>query len=78
LFALLTAKGYECLAAETPIQARARLISNHPDLIIIDHGLPGEDGASLAKVLKRISEVPVLCSPDDQKSPSLSMGTNFS
>jgi len=60
LSALLTGEGYECLAAETPIQARARLITNHPDLIIIDHGLPGEDGISLAKVLKGISNVPVL------------------
>jgi Response regulators consisting of a CheY-like receiver domain and a winged-helix DNA-binding domain len=61
LFALLTRNQYECFGAGTPIQARSRFIIEHPHLVIIDHGLPGEDGASLAAALKRIrNTTPVL------------------
>jgi DNA-binding response OmpR family regulator len=60
LFALLTTRGYECFGAETPIQARARFIIDRPNLVIIDHGLPGEDGALLATALKNIRNVPIL------------------
>jgi two-component system, OmpR family, phosphate regulon response regulator OmpR len=60
LFALLATRKYECYGAETPIQARARFIVERPDLVIIDHGLPGENGASLATALKNIRNTPVL------------------
>jgi len=62
LFALLsTKKDYLCYGAETPIQARARFMIERPDLVIIDHGLPGEDGASLATALKNIrNTIPIL------------------
>jgi DNA-binding response OmpR family regulator len=57
---LLAPAGYQCFAAKTPIEARSTFIKERPDLVILDHGLPGEDGATLATNLKRLGRVKVL------------------
>ncbi len=57
---LLAPAGYQCFAAKTPIEARSVFIKEGPDLVILDHGLPGEDGATLANNLKRLGKVKVL------------------
>ncbi|MGE5112995.1 MAG: response regulator transcription factor [Acidobacteriaceae bacterium] len=57
---LLTPAGYQCFAAKTPIEARSAFIMERPDLAILDHGLPGEDGATLASTLKRLGSIKIL------------------
>ncbi len=57
---LLSPAGYQCFTAKTPIEARIVFIQQGPDLVILDHGLPGEDGATLATNLKRLGSIKVL------------------
>jgi CheY-like chemotaxis protein len=39
-------------AASTTAEARERLATRHPDLILVDIQLPGQDGLSFARQLK--------------------------
>ncbi len=57
---LLAPAGYQCFTAKTPIDARSVFIKEGPDLVIVDHGLAGEDGATLATNLRRLGNVKVL------------------
>jgi DNA-binding response OmpR family regulator len=57
---LLAPNGYQCFAARTPIEARKFFITEIPDLAILDHGLAGEDGATLASTLKRLGGIKIL------------------
>jgi len=57
---LLAPAGYRCFVAKTPIEARSVSITEKPDLAILDHGLPGEDGATLASTLKRLGNIKIL------------------
>lgn len=57
---LLSPEGHQCFWAGTPIAARTLFITERPDLVIVDHGLPGEDGATLAANLKRLGKAKVL------------------
>ncbi len=57
---LLSPAGYQCFGAGTPIAARTLFITERPDLVILDHGLPGEDGGTLAANLKRLGNIKVL------------------
>lgn len=57
---LLTPEGHQCFGAGTPISARTLFITERPDLVIVDHGLPGEDGETLAGNLKKLGKTKVL------------------
>jgi DNA-binding response OmpR family regulator len=57
---LLAPAGYRCFTAKTPIEARSVFITEHPDLVILDHGLPGEDGTALAATFKRLGRIKIL------------------
>jgi two-component system, OmpR family, KDP operon response regulator KdpE len=52
--------GYCCIAASNFEEAERAFAANHIDLVVLDHGLPGIDGSSLAVHLKRIRPVTVL------------------
>ena len=60
LFFLLDANGFEFLGADNAVQAEAFLRSRKVDLVILDHGLPETDGATLAQQFKAIKNIPVL------------------
>ncbi len=60
LFFLLDANGFEFLGADNAAQAEAFLRSRKVDLVILDHGLPETDGATLAQRFKAIKNIPVL------------------
>jgi len=60
LFFLLDANGFEFVGADNAAQAEAFLRSRTIDLVILDHGLPETDGATLARQFKAIKNVPVL------------------
>lgn len=57
---ILTANGYQVLVAETGPQALAMASSHCPDLILLDLGLPGMDGAEVLRRLREWSGTPVL------------------
>lgn len=60
LFFLLDAHGFEFVGADNAVQAESILRTRAIDLVILDHGLPETDGASLARQFKQIKDVPVL------------------
>ena len=47
--ATLEVHSYNCLIAENGEQAMLRVISNKPDIIILDLGLPDIDGVEIIK-----------------------------
>lgn len=69
---LLEAKGYRCVTASTSTEAERVFSQDAVDIVIVDHGLPGMDGSTLAAHLKAIRNVPVLMlsgNPDLQPTP---------
>jgi DNA-binding response OmpR family regulator len=64
--------GYCCTTAESFEQAEYAFSHEAVDLVIVDHGLPGVNGAELAAHLKKIRPVQVLMlsgSPDLHSKP---------
>lgn len=66
----LGARGYEVLEADDGEHALDVIARQHPDLVLLDLGLPGMDGIGVLAVLRRWSNVPtiVLTVRDDERS----------
>jgi len=60
LGAYLSREGFEVAGVEDGAGMDAWLERNKADLLILDLMLPGEDGLSLARRLRRISQVPII------------------
>jgi two-component system phosphate regulon response regulator OmpR len=56
----LGASGFVVDAAADGSQMRARIAAQPPDAIVLDLMLPGEDGLTLARELRKASDVPIL------------------
>jgi twitching motility two-component system response regulator PilH len=50
---LLAPQGYECIQASNGIEALERAREERPDLILLDIIMPGQDGFSTCRQLKR-------------------------
>lgn len=55
----LSAQGFRILEAETATEALRRL-SERPDLLIVDLGLPDMDGIELIRRIRKLSKVPIV------------------
>ncbi|HTN49088.1 MAG TPA: response regulator [Burkholderiaceae bacterium] len=60
LLEYLGAHGYEVAAAADGAQMRAELEKARPDVVLLDVGLPGEDGLSLARYLRERHPVGII------------------
>ncbi len=60
LGAMLESAGYQVLAAHTCAMARMMFFSHVPDLVILDLGLPDEDGMSFLMSVRSESTAPVI------------------
>jgi DNA-binding response OmpR family regulator len=60
LFFLLDAHGFIFVGADNAAQAELILRTRTIDLVILDHGLPETDGATLARQFKEVKNIPVL------------------
>jgi len=60
LAGFLGASGFAVETAGDGVQMRARIAGHAPDAIVLDLMLPGEDGLTLARELRRTSDVPIL------------------
>jgi len=56
----LKASGYSCEATETGLSGISLCLSNNPDIILLDLGLPDIDGAEVLAQVRAHSSVPVI------------------
>jgi two-component system KDP operon response regulator KdpE len=57
---LLTARGYEVLTARTGAEALSVAVDHHPDLVMLDLGMPELDGIEVIEGLRGWTAVPIL------------------
>lgn len=78
--ALLEANDYKVLIAETAEKGLLLFSSHHPDLVVLDLGLPDRDGTLLLQDIRKTSSVPVMVlsarSEENDKVESLDAGAN--
>jgi len=56
----LGAQGYCVDTAGDGVQMQRKLLETHPDMLILDLMLPGEDGLTLCRNLRAVSRIPIL------------------
>lgn len=56
----LKTKGYGCILADSGLMGLSCFYANHPDLILLDLGLPDVDGMEVLSQIRQDSEVPVI------------------
>ena len=77
---MLDAHQYECLMASTCQQGIMMLKSHMPDLVILDLGLPDQDGTFLIREARQENQVPILVlsarGTEKDKVSALDLGAN--
>ena len=80
LSALVEANGYQAIEADNCEHGRSMFTSYVPDLIILDLGLPDDDGITLLKEIRKESLTPVIIlsarSDEYEKVQALDLGAN--
>src|SRR5262245_22236901 len=56
----LGSSGHDVTAAATGLEALSTAVEHKPDVVILDLGLPDIDGLELLKMLRAVSDVPVI------------------
>ena len=81
LVAILRCIGYETIEAETGTQGLEKALSEKPDLIVMDLGLPGMSGIDAARAVKEnptTAHIPIIAhtawSPSQWKEEALKVG----
>ena len=57
---VLAEKGYEVEGAGTALDGLQRIVQYSPDVVVLDMGLPDLDGAELLKMIRAVTDVPVV------------------
>jgi two-component system, OmpR family, KDP operon response regulator KdpE len=60
LRAALAPRGFRIVEAETAREGEGAVASHHPDLVLLDLGLPDRDGIELTKTLRGFTQAPIL------------------
>ena len=78
--ASLSSHGYRVLEAERAVEAVAMVTSHHPELVLLDLGLPDADGIDLTRQLREWSRVPIIVisarGREDDKVSALDAGAD--
>ena len=78
--ALLETNGYQVISAKTCASAQALYASYIPDIIILDLGLPDDDGMALIKEIRQTAHTPIIVlsarSSEKDKVTALDEGAN--
>lgn len=79
--AILESNGYQVLTAGTCLQGRLVFATHNPDLIVLDLGLPDEDGSALIRTVREAGcAAPILVlsarSDESEKIAALDLGAN--
>ncbi|MBB3044874.1 response regulator [Nocardioides sp. LMS-CY] len=67
----LDERGYAVSSAATGMQGLAMAVDDRPDLVILDLGLPDVDGTQVLRMLRAVSDVPVIVASARDDDPSL-------
>ena len=67
----LDERGHAVSSAATGMQGLAMAVDNRPDLVILDLGLPDVDGTQVLRMLRAVSDVPVIIASARDDDPSL-------
>ncbi|HYL03225.1 MAG TPA: response regulator [Steroidobacteraceae bacterium] len=77
---LLTAAGYRCIEADTALRAEIEARSHKPDLLLVDLGLPDDDGLKVIRKVRAWSPVPIVVlsarTMEEQKVAALDAGAD--
>ena len=57
---VLAGKGYEVDGAATALDGLHQIVQSSPDVVVLDMGLPDLDGAELLKMIRAVTDVPVI------------------
>jgi DNA-binding response OmpR family regulator len=57
---VLADQGYDVVAVPTAMDGLQSVVKGHPDLVILDMGLPDLDGTELLKMIRAVSDVPII------------------
>ena len=76
----LSKENYAVLTADTAAEGMFLFSSHHPDIVLLDLGLPDRDGVDLLRELRSFSDVPVLIvsarGQEREKIMALDLGAN--
>jgi two-component system KDP operon response regulator KdpE len=56
----LTGRGFTVIAAPSGLEGLRNIVEHHPDAVVLDLGLPDIDGLELVKMIRAVSEVPIV------------------
>ena len=78
--AILEMNGYQVFTASTCAQGVMMFSSHIPDLVILDLGLPDKDGMEFIKIVRYISQTPIIVlsarTTENDKVEALDLGAN--
>ena len=57
---ILTARGYDVVIARDGKEALDKVVNDHPDVVVLDLGMPGLDGLAVIEAVRGWSTVPIL------------------
>jgi DNA-binding response OmpR family regulator len=57
---VLADQGYDVIAVPSAMEGLQSVVKETPDLVILDMGLPDLDGSELMKMIRAVSEVPII------------------
>jgi DNA-binding response OmpR family regulator len=60
LEAALTTRGFEVMTAATGLEGLRSVVEHRPEAVVLDLGLPDIDGLELVKMIRAVSEVPIV------------------
>jgi DNA-binding response OmpR family regulator len=72
----LAARGYEVHTSATAMDGLQTVIGSSPDLVILDLGLPDLDGMELLKMIRAVSDVPVIVATARGEEPDIVLSLN--
>lgn len=77
---ILSARGYDVILARDGKEALDRVVRDHPDLVVLDLGMPRLDGLSVIEAIRGWSTVPILVvsgrSDSTEKVQALDLGAD--
>lgn len=77
---VLSAEGHDVTSVAVALDGLQHVVDDHPDVVILDLGLPDLDGGELLKMIRAVSKVPIIVATargdDDEVVGTLNAGAD--